>query len=27
MHHNKAADDVDCAVEESGGDDDHFESL
>jgi len=27
MHHNKTADDADCAVEESGGDDDHSESL
>jgi len=27
MHHNKVADDADCAVEESSGDDDHSESL
>jgi len=27
MHHNKVADDADCAVEESRGDDDHSESL
>jgi len=27
MHHNKAADDADCAVEESGGHDYHYESL
>jgi len=27
MHHSKVADDADCAVEESSGDDDHSESL
>jgi len=27
MHHKKAADDADCAFEEPGGDDDHFDSL
>jgi len=27
MHYNKAADDFNCAVEESGGDDEHSESL
>jgi len=27
MHHNQAAEDADCAVEESCGDDDHYESL